>query len=228
MRDDGGFHMLFEAALETDEERLSEVRRGGGIIVADRDLPLLQYQNRIALAIGEVRHVGHIDCNVDCYDIPLQCVLHPAAGCRFREAKLVVDLGATPGALVRDMTPRDVRGDHPVEITTTVSAGLTFEILPTAAGMDLKRERSVSRKVYEPEILASGRGFTRAVWDFRSVPGEDLHSEREVRLLASTPAGGKLLARFNLRARVALDGARAVVPLLRKRAELGETYDLLS
>jgi hypothetical protein len=230
MRDDAGFRVLFEAALEIDQERLSEAQRGGHI-VADRDLPLLQHQNRVALAVAEVTPRGHPDGSTDlsCYEVPLRCVLHPAVGCRFREAKLVVDLRATHDALVRDMAPRDVRGDHPVEVTTTVSAGLTFEILPAVAGVELKRERSASRKVYQPEILASGRGFAQAVWTFRSVPGEYLHSEREVRLLVSAPADGKeLRARFNLRAQVALDGAGAIVPLLRKRAELGETYDLLS
>lgn len=229
MGDDTEFRVLFEAALEVDEERLREARRGGELVVADQDVSLLQHQNRVALAVGEVRHVGQIegdDANLSCYDIPLRCVLHPAVGCHFREAKLVVDLGATPGALVRDMAPRDVRGD-PIEITTTVSAGLTFEVLPTTAGVDLRRERSVSRKLYRPEILASGRGFERAVWDFRSVPGEYLQSEREVRLLVSTSAGSELWVQFNLRARVALDGVAVVVPLLRKRAEIGETYRLV-
>jgi hypothetical protein len=230
MSDDAEFRVLFETALEIDQERLSEARRGGGRIVADQDLPLLQRQNRVALAVGEVQPKGQVpgDAKLICYEVPLRCVLHPAAGCHFREAKLVVDLTATTGARVRDMAPRDVRGDHPVEITTTVSAGLSFEIIPAVVpGVELKRDRSVSRKVYQPEILASGRGFERAVWTFRSIPGEYLHSEREVRLLASTPAGGGLHARFNLRAQVALDGVRAVVPLFRKRAEVDQTYDLL-
>jgi len=229
MRDDAGFQVLFETALEIDQEQLSEARRGGHI-VGDQDLALLQHQNRVALAVAKVVTRGHPDEDTDlsCYEVPLRCVLHPAAGCRFREAKLVVDLRATQGALVRDMVPRDVRGDHPVEITTTVSTGLTFEILPAAAGVELRRERSATRKVYQPEILASGRGFTQAVWTFRSVPGEYLHSERDVSLLVSAPAAGtELNARFNLRAQVALDGAGAMVPLLRKRAELDEKYNLL-
>lgn len=229
MSDDAGFRVLFETALEIDQERLGEARRGGERIVADQDLPLLQRQNRVALAVGEKPRGRRVpgDPKLICYEIQLRCVLHPAAGCHFREAKLVVDLRATPGARVRDMAPRDVRGDHPVEITTTVSAGLSFEIIPAVPGVELKRDRSVSRKVYQPEILASGRGFERAVWTFRSIPGEYLHSEREVRLLASTPAGGGLHAGFNLRAQVALDGVRAVVPLFRKRAEVDQTYNLL-
>lgn len=229
MRDQAGFRVLFESALEIDRERLSEARRGRHI-VGDQDLPLLKHQNRVALAVAEVKPCGHPaeDTGLSCYEVPLRCVLHPAAGCRFLEAKLVVDLRATDRALVRDMVPRDVRGDHPVEITTTVSAGLTFEVLPAVASAELKRERSVTRKVYQPEILASGRGFTQAVWTFRSVPGEYLHSERDVRLLVSAPADvEKLWTRFNLRAQVALDGVSAKVPLLRKRAELEEVYDLL-
>ena len=227
MRNEDAFQLLFDTPLEIDEDRLREGLRGGEVIIGDRDLSLLQHQNRVALALGPVTHLGRYldEAGLSCYDIQLLCVLHPGVGCHFRYARLVVDLGNT-GALVRDMAPRDVRGDNPVEVITTVSAGLTFEIVPSVAGAGVKREQSTTRKLYYPRILASGKGFARAFWDFRSIPGEHLHSDRELRLLASAPAGAELWVRFNLLAQVALDRTGSVIPLLRKRAEIGETYRL--
>lgn len=228
MHSDTAFQLLFDTALEIDKDRLHEELRGGGVIIDDRDLSLLQHQNRVALALGPVTHLGHRpgEISVSCYDVPLLCVLHAGAGCHFRSAKLVVDLSATTGALVRDMAPRDVSGDNPVEVTTTVTAGLTFDVVPSVAGAEVKRERSTTRKLYHPRILTSGKGFARAFWDFRSIPGEPLQSDRELRLLVSMPLGGPLLARFNLLAQVSLDGAARIVPLLRRRAEIDQAYRL--
>jgi hypothetical protein len=65
------------------------------------------------------------------------------------------------------------------------------------------------------------------VWDFRSVPGEYLYADREMRLLVSAPDGAELSAQFNLLAKVARDGVAAAVPMFRKRGEVGRTYRLV-
>lgn len=135
MQTASGFEPLLDAALEIDEEGLLKRRRGGEAIIDDRDLSLLRHQNRIAIALGPVTV---LDCNsgeedLRYRDISLLCVLHPAPRCHFRSATLAVDLRATEGALVRDMAPRDVRGEHPVELTTTVRMGLSYDIVPSVA-----------------------------------------------------------------------------------------------
>lgn len=226
MQTTSGFEPLLDAILEIDEEGLRERLRGGEVIIDDRDLSLLRHQNRIAVALGPVTLVGRDEQHLRYYDLTLLCVLHPGPGCHFRSARLVVDLRATPGALVRDMAPRDLRGEHPVELTTTVRIGLEYEIIPSVVSGEASREKSTTRKLYYPQILASGKGFARALWDFRSLPGEHLQSDRELRMLVSAPAEGPLLARFNMVAQVSLEGTGRIVPLLRKRTEINEVYPL--
>ncbi len=229
MEDKTPFVLLFDAALDIDEDGVRERRRRGETIIDDKDIKLLQYQNRIALAKGSTVLLptpGDADPDSSYYDIPLVCVLHPSPRCQFRWARLAVDLSATKGARIRDMAPREVRGDHPVELKTTVGLGLKFVSVAQVLSAEVKPEYSTSRTVYFPQILSSGPSFARGYWDFRSVPGECLHSNRELRLLLSAPSGVPLLARFLLRAEVSLDGPARVVPLLWKRGEIDETYRL--
>jgi hypothetical protein len=113
-----------------------------------------------------------------------------------------------------------------VELTTTVGAGLKFSIIPTVVEVDARHEQTSTRSVYRPTIVTSGRGFARAFWDFRSHSGDRLQPERELRLLVETPLDRPLLARFNLSARVSTEGAGRLIPLLRRRAEIDQTYQL--
>ena len=135
MADDREFRLLFDEPLDIDEDRLAEPTRGD-VVLGDKDLTVLRRPNRVALGLGTVRSHGRLpgQPGLSCYDVPLRCVLHPAAGCHFTSARLAVDLNPydkkAPVVLVRDMTPREVKGGDPVEVTTTVSAHLTFDILP--------------------------------------------------------------------------------------------------
>lgn len=222
--DGSGWQPLFETALEADDD--AETQRGNEI-VGDQDLSLIGRVNRIALSLGQVVPLGPtLDGTEVGYDIPLQCVIHPDSGCSFRSAKLVVDLTATPRAVIRDMAPREVRGESPVELTTTVGSGFTLEVVPSVLKGEIKRERSAKQTVHHPVILSSGRGFSRALWDFRSVNDTDLQTERELRLLVSAPPRVQIVARFNLRAQVMLGRAGRLIPLARRKSEIDQTYFL--
>jgi hypothetical protein len=219
---ENGWQPLFETALEVDEE--AAMQRGNEV-VGDRDVSLLGRVNRIALSLGQVVPLGPTpDATEVGYDIPLHCVVHPHSGCSFRSAKLVVDLTATPRAVVRDMAPREVRGESPVELTTTVGTGLTLEVVPSVLKGEVKREHSAKQTVHHPIILSSGRGFSRALWDFRSVNDTDLQPERELRLLVTAPPQVRIVARFNLRAQVTLGRAGRLIPLARRKSEIDQTY----
>ena len=231
MEDGGEFRLLFDEALDIDERRLGEQTRGD-VVLADRDPLIRKRQYRIALGLGVVEKHGSLPGQegLVCYDIPLRCVLHPVAGCHFTSAQLVVDLSPCDPrrlALVRDMTPREVTGADPVEVTTTVSAHLTFNIVPHVLSADAGRERSTTRKVHYPAIRTSGKGFYKAVWSFTSVQGQYLQAEREMRMLVSAPAKVKVEARFNLVAEIALDGVAGRIPLFRKRDEIDKIYPLI-
>ncbi|MFK3984309.1 hypothetical protein ACI2K4_28545 [Micromonospora sp. NPDC050397] len=235
MRAETAYEPLFDSALEVDEADLRTLVRRGEVVIDDRDVALFQHRNRVALALGPVLRMadggpaapdGSAAEAVAHYDISLLCVLHPSAGCAFRTARLTVDLRPTDGAVVRDMSPREVLGDNPVEITTTVGAGLRFNVVPAVLEVDARREQASTRSFHRPTIVTSGRGFARAFWDFRSRPGDQLQPDRQLRLLVEAPAGAPLLARFNLTARVSMGGAAQLIPLLRRRTEIDQTYRL--
>ncbi|MFF6880962.1 hypothetical protein ACFY9S_37505 [Streptomyces sp. NPDC012474] len=230
MTTDARYRALFDSELEVDEADLKAMVRRGEVVVDDHDVALLRHRNRVALALGPVERVtdapaSELGPGVARWDISLLCVLHPSPGCAFRRARLTVDLRPTASAVVRDMSPREVHGDQPLEITTTVEAGLKFAVIPSVLEIDTRRERASTRNVHEPTVVTSGRGFSRAFWDFRSGGGR-LQPDRELRLLVDAPDGAPLLARFNLTATVAVDGAAQLIPLLRRRAEIDQTYRL--
>lgn len=217
------WRLLFDTVLDVDES----ADERNTVIVGDQDVRLLGKDNRIALSLGEIVPLGPASPGLLGYDLGLRCAIHPHPGCRFQSAKLVVDLTATPGATVLDMAPREVRGTSPVEVTTRIGAGMSLEVVPSMLTGEVQRERSTRQTVHQPVVLTSGRGMTRAMWDFRSVQDADLQPDRELRLLVAAPVGITLAARFNLRAEVVLGRAGRMLRLMRKKSEIDHAYHLV-
>jgi len=208
------FTLLLEMPLEIDEAGLEQRDEA---IIGDKDIALLMRENRIALAKGETTlvHDGS-DAEADrvYYDVPLICVVHSHPECRFRWSRLIIDLSPTSDARIRDMAPREVRGDKPVELKTSVGISLRFETVARVLSAEIAPAHEKSRTVYYPDIVSSGAGFSRGYWDFLALTSDYLHANRELRLLVSAPAEKLLLARFILRAKVRLQGIAGEIPLL--------------
>src|SRR5262245_8347170 len=132
----------------------------------------------------------------------------------------------TGGAIIRDMAPREIRGEKPVELKTSVSAGLKFETAAKVLSAEIKPEYTNSRTVYYPEIVSAGPNFSRGYWDFLALTSDYLHANRELRLLVSAQSGMPVQVRFNLRAKVKFAGAMGLIPLLARSGEINETYRL--
>ncbi|MEU9172320.1 hypothetical protein AB0D34_31795 [Streptomyces sp. NPDC048420] len=219
---------LLESELELDEPGLS-LERGPGeasAVIGDKDIRLLLRETRIALAKAATTRISTDDDSTVGYDIPLTCVIHAHPRCRVRYSRLGVDFSPTAGAVISDMAPREVLSEHPVEITTTVRAGLTFAVAADVLGGELGSEQSRLRTVYHPKIVASGIGFTRGYWDFLADGDRYLHSNRELRLLVTAPPNTPLVARFQLRAQVKLDGLPGLLPLLARNGSIDATHRL--
>jgi hypothetical protein len=226
--DDSGYQELFDAPLELDEQ-MERAERSGEAIIGDDKIRLLLRENRIALRKGksvQVRMLEKLGENLALYDVPLMCVVHSHPECRFRWARLMVDLGPTAGARIEDMAPREVRGTSPIELKTTVGGTLKFEAIPKILSGGLKRETTMSHTIYFPEILSSGPGFTKGYWDFNATTDEFLHANRELRLLVNASSERPLLCRFNLRAKVGLAGLGGLIPLLTRSGAIDATYRL--
>jgi len=158
----------------------------------DQDIRLILRENRIALAKGKstlIQPPEDAEPGLAYYDVPLFCVVHSHPECWFRWARLMIDLSPTGGAIIRDMAPREIRGEKPVELKTSVSAGLKFETAAKVLSAEIKPEYTNSRTIYYPEIVSAGPNFTRGYWDFLALTSDYLHANRELRLLVSAPSG---------------------------------------
>jgi len=226
MNQQNDFAILFETPLNVDE---AGVERGDEAIIGDQEIRLLLRENRIALAKGKTTLAeppDDADQGMAYYDIPLFCVVHSHPECRFQWSRLIVDLTPTKGALIRDMVPREVQGDKPVELKTSIGIGLKFETVSKILSAEVNPEYSKSRTVYYPGIVSSGVNFTKGYWDFLALTSDYLHANRELRLLISAETHIPLKARFNLRAKIKFAGASGLIPLLGSSGEINKIYRL--
>lgn len=113
------------------------------------------------------------------------CVAHPHPQCRFKWVRLGLDFTVTDGAVIRDMSPREVVGE-PVEVTTKVGVGLKFEAVAKVLSAEIKPEVSSSRTVYYPKIrYRQARSYWRS-WHDRGRDAQAL--ARVVAPTAARPA----------------------------------------
>jgi len=214
----GELELLFDAPLDLDEE---EMERGDPSIIVDEKIRLLLRENRIGLAKGKTERIeggeGR-EPGMTYLHVILTCVVHSHPECQFRWARLVVDLGATKGARIQDMVPREVRGNEPVEIKTRMGLGIKFETI------EAKKENETSQIVYYPEIVSSGVNFSTGYWDFLAKADGYLHANRDLHLLICVPKDSRPTVRFIVRAKVALSGFLGLIPLLPRTKEIPGTY----
>ena len=228
------YESLFEAPLELDERRLEQrdresLERAEEAIIGDKDIRLLWRENRMALAKGRPTKVAGGDSaepGRDYWDVALTCAVQSHPECRFRWSRLIVDLLPTQDGRIRDMDPKRVEGDHPVEIRTTVGAGLAFQTVLKVVEVEPKLEYTKARTLYFPRIVAVGNGLRKGYWDFLALGEEYLHVNKELRLLVSAPTAVPILARFNLQAKVTLTGFAGHIPLLARKEVIDGTYRL--
>jgi hypothetical protein len=199
-----------EPQLEIDEgsER-------GEPVSADTEIRVLARASRLAIGCDPAARQPSGTPGLDVLDFPLRCRAHPHPDCRFRWARVTLDLGSTPGACIRDLSPRSEISDHPVKISTTYHGGLSFAITAVPVHPDVTAERTTEQDVYFPAITVSGAGFSYAIWDFTAVGDAPLIVDRELRLLATVPASAaEVPARVTLRALVTARGFLGKIPLV--------------
>ncbi|GGP33013.1 hypothetical protein GCM10010278_05610 [Streptomyces melanogenes] len=223
--DDDRFVVVAEGALEVDEQ---EADRAGFLTAEERELTLRGHGNRVGIAVREPERVVSSDAGPGrvAYDVGLMLIVHAHPECRFVWSRLVVDLTATPGAVIEDMAPSEVE-ETPVEVETTVGAGLTFSTAVVPVDVELRPELTRRRTVHFPTLTASGTGFHKAYWDFQATDDSYLHTNRELRLLISAPAGAPVTASFQVRARLRLRGARNLVAFRAKKGSLDTRITLV-
>jgi hypothetical protein len=178
-----------EPALDVDDSSERE-----SAIVADEEVRVLARANRLAIRCDPaVRHRGdgaRDGARLDVLDFALRCVAHAHPDCRFRWVRVTLDLSGTAGVSITDLVPRDEVSEHPVTISATYHAGVTFDIAAIPLKPELSADRTIEQDVYYPKISVSGVGFGYAMWEFTAVGEEPLKVDRPLRLLAAVPARG--------------------------------------
>ncbi|WP_275001196.1 hypothetical protein [Promicromonospora iranensis] len=208
------FRLVETFELEPDYEEIDRSRYSP---IEDRAIEVMGRENRIGLALRSPVLVATGEPGRAAYDVGLMLVVHAHPECRFAWSRLVVDLSDTPEGIVEDMVPSEVQ-EEAVEMETRVGAGLTFSTVVNVVNVELGPEIAQKRTIYFPTVTASGTGFRKAYWDFMAKGGDYLHSNRELRLLVSAPAGTAVVASLTLRARLRLPGIQNLVPFRRKAA----------
>ncbi|KUN04019.1 hypothetical protein AQI95_21535 [Streptomyces yokosukanensis] len=223
---DDDFTLVDAFALEVDEE---EADRSAYTVSGEQALRLFGHENRIGIAIRAPERApdaaagpGQGDA---VYDIGLMLVVHAHPECRFVWSRLVVDLTATPGAVVQDMVPSEVE-ETAVEVEARLGAGLKFATVLSAVDVEARPELVRRRTVHFPTVTASGTGFRKAYWDFMAKDDSYLHTNRELRLLVSAPADAPVVGSFSVRARLRMPGLKNLVPV-RKKGGLETTVQLV-
>jgi hypothetical protein len=221
VEDDSDYEIAAEFELEVDEQ---ETNRSTYTASEERSLSLLGHENRIGIAVRAPRPAESDDPNRAGYDIGIILVVHAHPECRFVWSRLIVDLSGTPDATIEDMVPDKVE-DTAVEIDTTVK-GLKFATVLKVVNIEVNPELARKRTVYFPTMTASGAGLSKAYWDFMAKGNDYLHTNRELRLVVSAPAGKPVVAAVVVRARVRLLGVKNLIPL-RKRGSLEAIINLV-
>jgi hypothetical protein len=198
--------------LDIDEDAVAERAEP---VSLSKDIRILARDNRLALHCAPAaRHPGQLP-GIDAIDFSVRCIAHAHPDCRFRWVRITLDLAASSGATIRDLSPRDEITDHPVKITTSYHGGLSFTIAALPLHPDLSAERTTEQDVYFPTITTSGIGFSHAIWDFTAVASAPLHIARTLRLLATLPATSTdIPVTITLRTSVTARGLLGAIPLI--------------
>jgi hypothetical protein len=189
-----------------------------GQIVLSETLRAQLRENQLALWRSEPTLVSGVDGRT-ALDLTMRVVAHAHPECRFRWVRFRADFAGTPGAKVRDLSPREEIATAPVKLKTTRTVGLTFEIAAVPLGPEAALSRVQEQDVFLPKVTTSGARFRYAHWDFTAVGAQPLHVDRDLRALVEVPQGSAATrVTFTLRAKVAVNGIAGQVPLLGRRS----------
>jgi hypothetical protein len=211
------FEPLVNLAFDLDpgETSRDELWQASDGVIDDETISLLRRENRVGIARGTPLPVvsSAVQPGRSVVDVPLLFALQAHPECIYSWARIVIDLSSTRGAVIADMSPRDVQ-DVAVDVETTVGADLSLSVVAKAIDVSVGPEVTRKRTVFFPTVTASGTGFRKAYWDFYAKAGDYLHADKELHLLINAPVDIPVTAAFTVRAKVRFRGLARLIPLL--------------
>lgn len=204
--------------LEPDEQALSE--RSDEYVLLDDEIRVWLKRNRIGLNRSSLKRYPFPDQpDQEVLESTFQLLADADSDCVFKSLRLTFDFSEIPGAVVHDMSPREVLGQHPLKITVKSVRGLSFEFEKFKVGPSFEQEKSVESQTYFPEIRGLGIGFNRASWSFEPLPGAPLlFVDKVLSLLVAVPAKQQSIPLVGtIRVEVTRTGWQGMIPLLGRR-----------
>lgn len=218
--------LLFDAALEIDEENLSHMAddRGDSINLSS-ELRLIARENRLQLRKISARYADTPnESSLAETDLLFQSAAHPK--CRFTWVVMNLDLSLSPGAKVTEIFPTS-GGNQTIKFSEKLSPSIEAKIpggeVKVGIGGESQREFSVSY----PQV--TGANFGDAItWTFSAATNRDkLHLNHPLKFLSEYPrkAIGGLRGSIRIQANIAFSDWKQVIPLVGKRtASVSELF----
>jgi hypothetical protein len=186
---------LIDAPLVPDPDASEEMGPGDAEAIADEDIKgcrLLLVRRAVEPVDLEGTPGGAIE---------LACTFQPAAGARFKSARLVLRLTEPPGVLIADIAPRNAPEKEPVKFALDTKGKLSLKYLGLEAGAEAGTRKEYA--VYHCAVLGSGEATPTARWDFAENPHKKDGLGHEHALALTLPIMGMVSGTVSVAARLA-------------------------
>jgi hypothetical protein len=229
--------LLFEENLEVDSEGLERTKRRRGDLGEADFRVLLSRENKVAVRKPKSHKLGipqeiqnEMARGYEYYEVAFICTFDPDIDCKFTKAKLNITMHCEPrtgrneeerNPVVCDLFPERIIDETRVKNKIGISLGAGYETFK------FKIEGSSEREaiVYEPRIIATGRGGRSPSWSFKgttSMPTID--GDKFLLLIVKKPEDRLVRGRFKLDTRIETLG-RVGLPFFNKKT-MEVTYEI--
>ena len=199
--------LLIEAPLVPDPDASEEMGPGNAEGIAD------EYIKGCRLLLVR-RAVEQVDLEgTPGGAIELICTFQPAAGARFKSARLVLSLTEPAGVVIADIAPRNAPENEPVKFVLDTKGKLSLKYLGVDAGAEAGTRKEFA--VYHCSVLASGEATPTARWDFAENPYKKDGLGHEHALALTLPVVGKVSGTVSVAARLARLGLPGNLEMVR-------------
>jgi len=190
--------ILIDAPLAPDPDPLEELGPADPEAIADEELKGCRLL--LVLRAVEPVRIGSTPGGA----LELTCTFHPAPGCRFTTATMLLRLTSPGGVRIADLAPQEVKEAEPVRFTVDDRGKLGVKYSPLEAGAESGSRLEYA--VYHCSVQGSGAGTALARWDFTENEHRKDGISREQVLALTLPVTGRGAGTITLAARVARPG----------------------
>lgn len=154
------------------------------------------------------------DNRYEFHQVQLACSFQSAPGCRFTQARFMVELltvdggavsrmAGTGDAIAYDLFPRLVEDPQTVTVTSATKPEISLGFDSLSATLSLpSRERVVEKVRYSSRITAFDLQGSHPAWQFLATDQHEIGGSQRLFMLVRKPKGTTVQARFRLTAQV--------------------------